>query len=245
MKKISVLFNRHQCPPAFSGVHRVQARPSKRIFFSLSISSRFIFVNALSSALCFAPSLTPAANLTVNVTGKNAQPQADAVVYATPATKQAMPLKVKDAVIDQVDKEFMPLVSVIQTGTAVHFPNKDNIRHHVYSFSPTKIFALKLYAGTPSAPVIFDKPGEVVLGCNIHDHMLAYVYVVDTPYFAKTGQDGVARIEGLGDGSYDVRVWHPNQRMAVTSQTVKLKAEETQNIKFDVDIAPRPAVKKE
>ncbi len=208
-------------------------------------SGSAILLGALSVVLCLAATITEGGNLTINMTTKNTQPLVGAVVYATPASKQAIPLKVKDMVIDQIDKEFVPLVSVMQTGTAVHFPNKDNIRHHVYSFSPTKIFALKLYAGTPSSPIIFDKPGEVVLGCNIHDHMLAYVYVVDTPYFAKTGQDGVARIENLADGNYDVRVWHPNQRVASANQTVKLKLDETQNIKFDIELAPRTAVKKE
>jgi len=74
---------------------------------------------------------------------------------------------------------------VVQAGTPILFPNHDKVRHHVYSFSPAKTFELKLYSGVPGTPVLFDKPGLVVLGCNIHDQMVAYVQVVNTPYFAK------------------------------------------------------------
>jgi hypothetical protein len=42
--------------------------------------------------------------------------------------------------------------------------------------------------------VVFDKPGVVVLGCNIHDSMVAWLLVVDTPYFARPDQNGVATL---------------------------------------------------
>ena len=90
-----------------------------------------------------------------------------------------------------MNKHFVPRVSVVRTGTAITFPNSDHIRHQVYSFSPAKAFTLKLYAGSPKTPVMFDHPGLVVLGCNIHDNMVAFMGVVDSPYFAKT--------DGLGN----------------------------------------------
>jgi hypothetical protein len=79
----------------------------------------------------------------------------------------------------------------------------------VYSFSPAKTFNLKLYSGVPSSPVVFDKPGEIVLGCNIHDKMSAFVLVVDTPHFASSGADGVARLRDLPPGDYEVSAWRP------------------------------------
>jgi plastocyanin len=99
------------------------------------------------------------------------------------------------AVVDQVHKHFVPRVSVIRTGTAVTFPNSDNIRHQVYSLSDAKKFTLKLYAGSPKVEVLFDKPGLVVLGCNIHDSMVAFVAVVDTPYFGKVPDSGVLTLD--------------------------------------------------
>ena len=94
----------------------------------------------------------------------------------------------------QRHKAFAPNLLVVQTGTAVNFPNLDTVRHHVYSFSPVKPFEIKLYAGTPSKPVMFDKPGTATLGCNIHDRMVAAIHVVDTPYFGVT--DDAGRVSG-------------------------------------------------
>jgi plastocyanin len=138
----------------------------------------------LAAGLCLGLGAIAAANdLQVKVQNVAGAPASNAIVYATP--KNPVAQATGNATIDQIDRQFVPRVTVLQTGTAVAFPNSDNIRHSVYSFSPPKIFTLKLYAGKPASPVVFDKPGIVVLGCNIHDNMLAWVLVVDTPYFAR------------------------------------------------------------
>jgi hypothetical protein len=79
----------------------------------------------------------------------------------------------------------------------------------VYSFSPAKKFELRLYKGTPAAPVVFDQPGLVTLGCNIHDWMVAYVDVVATPYFAQADEAGRVALAALPSGTYRLEVWHP------------------------------------
>jgi hypothetical protein len=91
----------------------------------------------------------------------------------------------------------------------VRFPNHDNVRHDVYSFSAARKFELPLYAGTAAAPVVFDKTGVVILGCNIHDWMVGYVYVTDTPHYGKTAKEGAVVLKDLPAGDYDVRVWQP------------------------------------
>ena len=126
---------------------------------------------------------------------------------AAAGTANAAPKK--QAVVDQRDKQFIPYVTAVQVGTPVIFPNSDNIRHHVYSFSPAKKFELPLYSGVPAQPVVFDKVGFVTLGCNIHDWMIAYVAVLPTPYFQVTRQDGHAVLKDLPAGQYTVQVWHP------------------------------------
>jgi plastocyanin len=137
-------------------------------------------------------------------------PLAEAVVVAFPSDGNLRPAaKPRDAAIFQIDKEFVPKVTPVFVGSAVAFPNNDTVRHHVYSFSLAKKFELPLYQGVPANPVIFDKPGIVVLGCNIHDWMVAYVYVSESPYFAKTGPDGKATISDLTPRAYIVRAWHP------------------------------------
>ncbi len=114
--------------------------------------------------------------------------------------------------MDQQNHQFVPHVLVVRTGTAVTFPNSDNVSHHVYSFSPTKPFELGLYKGNVYPPVVFDKPGIVVVGCNIHDSMLGYIRVVDTPHFAVTNEQGVAVLDAVPSGNYAVDVWTPRVR---------------------------------
>jgi plastocyanin len=148
-----------------------------------------------------------AGSLEIAVRDDKGVPVSDAVVYATSGAGVA-PVK-KQAIIDQRDKEFVPYVTALQVGTAVMFPNSDNIRHHVYSFSPAKKFELPLYSGVPAEPVVFDTVGFVTLGCNIHDWMIAYVAVLPTPYFQVTGRDGRAVLKDLPTGHYAVKAWDP------------------------------------
>jgi plastocyanin len=164
------------------------------------------------------------------------QPVRDAVVYAMPSSGP-QETRGKTTVVEQVDREFLPYVSAIQTGTAVTFPNRDAMLHHVYSFSPAKSFEIKLYTGK-SRSEVFDKPGVVTLGCNIHDWMIAYILVVSTPHFARTGEDGFARLRDVPPGSYELRAWHPQQREAAAPQAVSLGAADGRAA-FVVDVAPR------
>jgi plastocyanin len=159
----------------------------------------------LLAVLVFAGDLL-AGSLEVVVKDDKGGPGSDAVAYAVGAASAAPK---KHAVVDQRDKQFIPYVTAVQVGTAVSFPNSDNIRHHVYSFSPAKKFELPLYSGVPAEPVVFDKVGFVTLGCNIHDWMIAYVAVLPTPYFQVTRQDGRAMLKDLPAGQYTVQVWHP------------------------------------
>ncbi|MFN3586460.1 MAG: methylamine utilization protein [Moraxellaceae bacterium] len=157
------------------------------------------------------------------VDGKG-QPLMDAVVMLTPAAGSA-PAAPVSAVIEQVNRRFIPLVTVVPVGSQVAFPNRDSIRHHVYSFSPAKKFDIKLYVGDPPAPVRFDTPGVVVLGCNIHDWMLAFVVVTDAPHFGKTGEDGRVQLPGVSAGSYRAQLWHPSLAERRLEQSLTVPAE--------------------
>jgi plastocyanin len=142
------------------------------------------------------------------------------------------------ATIEQRGTEFIPYLTVVQTDTAIDFPNHDTTRHHVYSFSPPKRFEIKLYAGKPSQPIVFDRPGVVVLGCNIHDWMEAYVLVVDSPYFAKTGADGRAAIAGVPPGRYRLRLWHPRQNAEAAASEIEVGAAPAR-LNLALDVKPR------
>ena len=192
---------------------------------------------SLAALAVTVPTLGVAADVEVAVQDLNAQPLMDAVVFAEPAhaTAPSSNHSAAHAQIDQVDKEFVPLVTIVRVGTEVSFPNSDNIRHSIYSFSPAKPFTTKLYSGKQAPPVTFDKPGVVVLGCNIHDTMAAWVIVVDTPYFAKTSASGAALLKGLAPGDYHVSVWYPGPTVAPSVTDLHIGAETAAHLDFKVD----------
>jgi plastocyanin len=149
-----------------------------------------------------------AGTLQVQVQDKNGKPLPEAVVFLESAEAKAATKPLKGVEVAQQARQFKPAVTVVTPGTAVLFPNQDTVRHHVYSFSPAKTFELKLYAGVPANPVVFDKVGVAVLGCNIHDTMVAWVLVVDTPYFGHTDAQGKLTLDNVPNGNYRLRTWH-------------------------------------
>jgi len=170
-------------------------------------------------AIGLAAAAARGAELTVRVDDGGAA-IADAVVslhLAEPLTADAL------AVMDQRDSNFAPGVLPVQVGTLVSFPNSDTVQHQVYSFSPAKPFELPLYSGTPLEPVRFDRPGVVVVGCNIHDWMIGYIVVLDSPYFGKTDADGRVSLQAPA-GRYQLRVWHARQPGAPDPQDIELGA---------------------
>jgi len=186
------------------------------------------------------PTIAAAESIEGFVKTPEGQPISDAVIFAAAASGSRPAGRVGRAIVDQQDKEFVPHVRPILVGTEVIFPNKDDIRHHVYSFSPVKKFELPLYKGAQASPVKFDKPGLVVLGCNIHDWMLGYVYVLETPYFDTTAANGGARIADLPAGTYQVQVWHPRlpEGAAPASQRVTIAAGKDERVEFVVSLKP-------
>lgn len=174
-----------------------------------------------------------AASLEGVVIDKAGKPVGDAIVYALPQ-KSVQSKSPPAATVDQIDKEFVNRVTPLQTGSAVNFPNLDDIRHHVYSFSPARTFELPLYTGSPAKPVIFDKAGEITLGCNIHDWMHGHIYVVDTPFFAKTGEDGKGKIN-LAPGEYEVYIWHPEMQGKPEENTQRVTVVDSGKVNFTID----------
>jgi plastocyanin len=202
---------------------------------------------ALALALAASALHAQTAEIAATVINEQGQPVADAVVVAVPVDASVRPPpRPREDVVDQVDKEFQPKVLPIVVGTGVVFPNNDNVRHHVYSFSPAKRFELPLYAGVPAQPVVFDKPGVVVLGCNIHDWMVGYIYVSESPYFAKTDKDGKAVLTDLPPRSYVVRVWHPLQKAGedATKKTVDASRARRTDVAWTLSLKPEARVRR-
>lgn len=184
------------------------------------------------------PFTAAAADMEINISSRG-QPVADAVVSLHSARPQAAKPGAR-AVMDQRNNTFVPGVLPVQVDTSVAFPNGDQVRHQVYSFSPAKRFELPLYAGVAAAPIRFDRAGVVVVGCNIHDGMIARVVVLDTPHFVKTASDGRARLTAPA-GDYQLRVWHPRQLGAGSGQAVALVQGRPVRREVVLELAPLPS----
>jgi plastocyanin len=183
-----------------------------------------------------------AADLRVQVLDGDRRPVRDAVVTVHPAQRSSGPIRFSWPMrIAQQSMQFDPFVLIAPAGASVAFPNLDDVRHQVYSFSTAGPFELRLYGHDETRSVTFRNVGVISIGCNIHDQMSAFIYVVDTPYAMKTGADGLAVLENVPAGAATLRVWHPYLRATdnhVERQMTMTAAGAAQ--RFDVRLRPPP-----
>jgi plastocyanin len=183
-----------------------------------------------------------AVDISVMVVDRDGHGIGEAVVTAMPAIATAGPSPtLKPAVMDQRNLTFVPRVLVIGVGTSVEFPNNDAVSHQVYSFSAAKRFQLPLYKGEVHPPITFDRAGLVVLGCNIHDSMVGYIYVTDAPYFGTTEAGGDLQLKGLPSGDYRIAIWSPFIADAPASliRTVHVEGNEPATVRVQLSRALR------
>ena len=191
----------------------------------------------VSAVCCIVPAVaaiaTPLELRVLTVDGKGAA----GTVVVLRSTDAARPLaKPLDASLDQANLQFTPSVLILPTGSKLSFPNKDTVKHQVYSVSPTHRFELKLYRGTPK-PETLDQPGVVTVNCNIHDAMRADIFVVDAQYFGRADASGTWKAD-VQPGTYTVQVWHPLVRdmRPVIDQKITVSAAES---KLSLNIAAK------
>lgn len=175
-------------------------------------------------------------SISVQVTEANGIPVKDVVLTLTPLLPLETPptRPEKPAIMNQIDKQFAPHVLVVRSGTDISFPNADNLFHHVYSFSPTKQFELKLYKEFTADPLRFEQAGIVDIGCNIHDWMLGYIVVSDSPFYGKTNEEGILDIT-LPVGEYDIMTWHPQLPELRLFDSASLNVTAAEKYEFKID----------
>jgi plastocyanin len=186
------------------------------------------FVGCVIACTVFAvpQAISAPSALSITIVGANGAPVAGAVAVAEPLAGAPKALPGQKAIMDQRNLEFVPDVLVIQTGTAVAFPNSDQVRHQVYSFAEAKTFQLGLYAGRAHEPVVFNRAGLVTVGCNIHDSMVGYIYITDSPWYGRTAADGTLHLHDLPAGEYTVQIWHPLLNESQPQLTASLRLAE-------------------
>lgn len=187
-----------------------------------------------------------AADLNVRIADDHGKAVADAVVTVLPqddasGQKPAARPASSSKTIDQKNLTFLPYIEIFRPGDKVVFRNSDQTRHHVYSFSSIKAFEFVLVPGESSPPLVLDKGGVIAVGCNIHDLMIAYLYVSDAPWIAHSGADGLVAFHNLPAGAYNVRVWQPRLRPNkpdLAQWTTLVGAAETKTLAFNLSLLP-------
>lgn len=205
----------------------------------------WVLTTALWSACCVS---AHAGTVVAQVKDRNGNPVLNAVVYAiavgaTASVASVAPVSAA-AVVEQQSFKFEPYVSIVQTGTRMRFPNKDQTEHHLKALSGPSAFEFKVYTRKEPEPTVMNKAGLVTLQCLIHDWMSAHIYVVDTPWFGKTSRAGSAVIEGVPAGEYDVYVTHPSvlipgQVTPSGPRRVKMESSNVQVIEAKLELVPK------
>lgn len=184
-----------------------------------------------------------AAEIAITVIDQNGKPAGDAVISLWPVDKGRVPPDPapKAHMIDQSNEAFVPFVTVMRRGDTLVFRNSDRTRHHVYSFSPVKPFQLVLNPSETSQALKFDQSGIAAIGCNIHDKMLAYAFVTDTPWTGQADVQGRGAIANLPKGRYRAEVWHPRMDpdRPAPEQTVAVDAQAS--VTFNLNLIAPPS----
>lgn len=185
------------------------------------------------SGLVLFSNLAFAATLEVQIKTPDNSVLHGAAIYLT--SEQPLPVIKENTIadMDQVNRQFLPHILVVQKDTNIRFPNSDSIKHHVYSFSPAKVFELQLYKDVHPDPLPFDKSGVVEMGCNVHDWMLGYVYVVNTPYFTQLGKTNTATLE-VPAGKYTAHIRHPRIQESILNLSQKVEMTDDQMLSFSL-----------
>jgi plastocyanin len=206
--------------------------PSQR----LQIATQVVLAGVFWVVATLMSSEAIAVPLEIQVSDRNGAPVRDVVVTVSdgrPNTMSAQATATR-VVMDQLAMRFVPEVLVVPVGTAVNFPNSDTISHQVYSFSRAKPFQLPLYKGASYPPVTFDKPGLVVLGCNIHDSMVGYIYVTDARWYGQTNAAGKMTLPEVASGKVSVTIWGSFIADPATALTrsIELSGNDKQTLEF-------------
>jgi plastocyanin len=174
--------------------------------------------------------LCPALALAGGVHGKVARPlvtvYTDAVVYIAEAPGKTFTPPSKPVTLEQRGQAFAPHVLPVLRGTTVRFPNNDRIRHNVFSPAGPQPFNFGIYPPGAEKQLLLDQLGVVMLLCNIHENMSAFILVLQNPWFTVVGSDGRYNLENVPEGSYTLTLWSEGKPLVTRKITVRGETEQ-------------------
>lgn len=187
------------------------------------------------------------ADTSITVLDKENNALHNIVVELQSDTFDSMQPSNKPVIMQQLEQQFVPHVLAVSKRSVVEFPDSDTVKHHVYSFSPVKTFEIAIYKQSVSREITLEQAGVVELGCNIHDWMLGYIYVAQSPVFTQTDVSGQARFAEPVAGVFSnqaaranikVKIWHPRLSPADIAKVYQLPSEGELSITLIDDLLP-------
>ncbi len=209
----------------FSNNMRVYRKTLSILFFTVFL------VTAITAIRVFAEE-KGLGTINGTVKAKKAKYLRDTLVYIENVTNSFEPPQ-EHAVMDQKNMAFIPHVLPLIKGTTVDFLNSDMVQHNIYSpDAVTDNVNLGTWLKGEVRPFTFNKLGVASMRCNVHVDMLAYVLVLQNPYFAKVNNDGSFSITNMPEGKYTLKLW--NERYKAGDRQVEVKANATSTIEFEL-----------
>lgn len=133
-----------------------------------------------------------------------------AFVYVARGVNSTPPGPLIPVLLDQVGCRFDPHVLGVRVNQPINIYNNDKLLHNVHAIPITN---KEFNFGLPQAGLYetrtFSRPEIMIkIKCDIHPWMIAWVGVLDHPYFSVTSETGSYGIVNLPPGRYLVKVWH-------------------------------------
>jgi plastocyanin len=188
-------------------------------------------VNTSADPNCMAPITTEDV-----VVGKGSTLQNVFVYVKDGLGTLAFPVPATPAVLSQDGCMYRPRVLGMQVGQTLELLNGDDTLHNVHAV-PMKNAEFNLgqpFKGFKHTRIFSTHEVLVPFKCDVHRWMVAYVGVVEHPFFAVTGTSGTFELKGLPPGTYTIEAVH--EKLGTQTRTVTLEPKGAQDVAFSFKI---------
>jgi plastocyanin len=133
------------------------------------------------------------------------------VVYVEKAGTTKFPAMAPNPQMNQRGNTYLPHILPVVVGSKVEFHSEDPELHNVYAKAVANsnvLFNIGIPPKTPAQTKTFAQEGIVKLTCNVHKEMLAWILVLQNPYFTLLEKGATDfQLTDIPAGNYNLKVW--------------------------------------
>ena len=145
---------------------------------------------------------------------------------------QTFPAPAEPVTLDQKGCHYTPHVLGIQVGQPLQIINSDDTLHNIHGLpKANKEFNQgQPIQGMKMTHTFSTKEVMIPFKCDVHGWMIAWIGVLDHPFYAVTTADGTFSLKGLPPGTYTIEAWH--EKLGTQTQTITVGPKETKDVAF-------------